>query len=953
MKRFLSILLALIMVFSVVMPAAATEFDGSEDTADQGYTLEDYYSSKVGTPAEYEALFQAGAQSVQVGDWLLQADAGTGNFRITNLKTGIRVDSLPMLFTDDIAKVEDVATRADFFSDMNVDFFYNATNAMKQLGANDSGGTGSGSGMSGTTEMQTLNSFQDSVQKGQLKVSPIKNGFRLEYGFNETETVILPLAFNEEQFKKYTARIEDQEALEDIAGKYFEYDFDEIRTQRNYWAKMMKKDRNNDTYKANYESYNQQYATCVAYPGFQGIWDSKVGGKYYIYDPTSGNSGASERDLETVAYYWTHLAKITQEEYKQLCEDLNGYTNPHAKGGCTIPVELTIDAEGTLSYKILNDEITSGPGFYINYVTAARWVVSSFADEEGYLVVPSGSGAIIDNNSDGAVMTRALYQIGGTDNAKSQSAGIPYRQTNVLPVYGVVRNGTCITAVIESGIPHSAVDVEIGYPTWANALEGTKGRIVNRAALQYEMTLFDQVKVDGKSSNDQQAFQLFPRRVVDGLAYGLLPAGEFEATFHISTGNDANYTYMASVYRDKLLAKGMNEKAEAGENLPLMLDIFGCIDKSILVLGVPFEVKYALTDFEETQKVIEYLKTEAGVADVDMRLLGWINGGYFSTAPTKIKIQRQMGGAKGFASLLSYMNDNGYGFYPDVNLVTVYKDAWFDGYNSNKMTSKRIDFVYAILHGTDLVSGRTLAGWHSRFVISPRYYESVFESFRSQIDKKVPDLKSYDFSESGKTISSDFTMNKYLYRGDAAKLVSDFMAKFEEDGYSIATEVGCEYMLPYVDNIWRLPQSSSKLLIETEQIPLAQMVLHGSVVYCGEAINETQDDQLYILRCLEMGMSPYLEAIYTVDDDLKDTEFMDYFSLNYKNWTESVKKVYGEVNKVLADLQDKTIVDHAVLAHNVRKTTYEGGVSVIVNYNKEAYDYEGQSIPARGYVVIK
>ena len=636
---------------------------------------------------------------------------------------------------------------------------------------------------------------------------------------------------------------------------------------------------------------------------------------------------------------------MTQEEYTQLCEDLMGYTSPFAEGGCTVPVELTVDEEGTLSYKILCEEITAGPGFYVNYVTAARWVCTSFSDEEGYLVVPSGSGAIIDNDSTDVIMPKVLYQLGGQDNAKSQSAGIPYRETNVLPLFGAVKNNEAITCVVKSGVSHAVLDTQIGYPVVNSC--------INRTAIQFETTLYDKIKIDGFNTNEQQSFQLFPRQIIDGLAYGLMPKGAFEVTFRMSSGNDANYTYMASLYRDDLIAEGMTEKIDADENLPLMLDVFGCIDKSVLGLGMPFATKYALTRFEEAKEIMDYLKNDAGVENFDVRYLGWANGGYFASAPTKMKVQRQLGGRDGLVDLINYMDENGYGLYPDVNLVTVYKDLWFDGYNSNKMTSKRIDFVYAILHGTDLVSGKTMSGWHSRFVISPRYYDTVFTKFRSEIDKKIPELKSYAFSESGKTVSSDFTLNKYVYRGESADMVADFMRKFEEDGYKIATETGSEYMLPYVSNVWRLPQSSSKLLIETEQIPMAQMVLHGSIVYCGEAINETQDDDLYILRCLELGMSPYLESMYTVDDDLKDTDFMDYFSLHYKNWTESVKNIYGEVNSVLKDLQDKAIVAHEILAKNVRMTTYEGGTAIVVNYGATPYDYNGQMVNANGYVVIK
>ena len=876
---------------------------------------------------------------------MLQVDAGTGNFRFTNMKTGQKMDSLPTLFVEGIETIIEAQTKQDFLSDLTVEYFFNPLEAMKSVSKNAAGGTGTGNGFSGVSSLQTFYSYTHSLLQDQFSVEKIQNGFRIEYGINETTTPILPLVLSEAQWEKYFSRIEDESVRETLEYRYVAYDFGEIRQQRSYWQKLVNSDKKNMDYANELSYWNSEYSKCVTYPGMQGIWNRKDNGIYYICTGTAGEGNFTADDLKYFEEAWTKHAKMTEEEYTDLCQELNGYTNPYANGGCVVPVELTIDAGGVLNYNVMVEEIEAGPGFYVNYIHAARWLCTSLTNEEGYLVVPSGSGAIIDNQASDVVMPQALYQLGGTDNAKSQSAGIPYRENNVLPVFGVVKNGTAITAIVESGVTHTALETEVNYPI--------AGISINRIGVQFETILYDSVKVDGFSSNEQQGFQLFPRQIVDGLAYGLLPEGTFGISYRMSSGNDANYTYMASVYRDKLIAGGMTEKLDADENIPLMMDIFGCIDKSVLVLGIPFETKYALTRFDEAKEIMEYLKAEAGVEDFDVRYLGWANGGYFSSSPTKIKVQRQLGGTEGLTALISYAEENGYGLYPDVNLVTVYKDLWFDGYNSNKMTSKRIDFVYAILHGTDLVTGRTMSGWHSRFVISPRYYDTVFTKFRSEIDKKIPELKSYAFSENGKSVSSDFTLNKYVYRNESTQMVAEFMRQFEEDGYKIATETGAEFMLPYVSNIWRLPQSSSKLLIETEQIPLAQMVLHGSVVYCGEAINETQDDELYILRCLEMGMVPYLESMYTVDDDLKDTLFMDYFSLNYKDWTESVKTIYSEVNEVMKDLQDQAIAGHEILASNVRKTTYANGVSVIVNYSKVPYDYNGQTVDARGYVVIK
>lgn len=934
MKRILALLLAAVLALTLVMPVAAAPAQDAE--GELPYV--DLYNMGAGTPEEMEAIFQHGAKSVMVGDYLLQADEYTGNFRITNTKTGQKIDSLPAYFTEGIDSVFDYNTRADLFSDLKMTYYFSSEKAFAQVDAGGSAGIGSDSNIK-----QTANSFEHSVAKGQLEIEVLDNGFIFNYGFNEIDTVVMPLIFPEEDWLKWIEKVEDPAVREEFEILYEPYDFKEIRSQMAYWDKMQKNDRNNDEYKSEYSAWQRKASVCITYPGVKDLYNNGDNGVYYIYHQTLGcNSNTRNHVVEV----WEE-AGMTVEDYFDICERLGGYSNIFSVGGCTVPVRITADEQGLISYTILNEEITAGPGYYINYLESARYMTASFADQEGYTVVPSGCGAIIDNDAAGTLMKDVYYAIGGTDNARSQSGGIPYRETNILPLYGVVRDNEVVTAIIDKGYTAAQVHVEIDYPL--------ASKRVNRTSVVFEMTPYDQTKVNGISSSEggQQGFQLFPRQIVNGLSYGLLPKGEYTVNFTFTIEENPGYDKVANTYRAYLIGKGMQQTADVEEDIPLMLDFYGCIDKAVLFLGIPFEVKYALTDFEQAMEIMDYLKNECGVQDMDLRYLGWTNGGVYSTAPSKIKPVNKLGGTKGLAELTAYMEENAYGFYPDVNLVTVYRDEWFDGFKPNKMTSKRIDFVHAILHGVDYVMGQTLSGWQSRYVISPRYYEDIFEDFRSEISKKLPEIKSYSFSENGKTVSGDYTLDEYIYTNEAVELVNGFMSSFKADGYDIATEKGVSNMLPYVSTVFRLPMTSSKLLIETEQIPLAQMVIHGSIEYCGESINEYQNDKEYVLKCLEYGALPYAVLMYAPDTDLKDTILMDLYSLNYKDWTDSIRDVYAQVNGVLAELQDERIVAHAVVAEDVNVTTYGNGTQIVCNYGETDYTYNGTVVKSIGFAVIK
>ena len=63
-------------------------------------------------------------------------------------------------------------------------------------------------------------------------------------------------------------------------------------------------------------------------------------------------------------------------------------------------------------------------------------------------------------------------------------------------------------------------------------------------------------------------------------------------------------------------------------------------------------------------------------------------------------------------------------------------------------------------------------------------------------------------------------------------------------------------------------------------------------------------------------------------------------------------KSYQDANKVLADLQDKRIIDHKQFMQDVAVTTYENHESIIVNYSEQPVTVAGADVPAKSYVRV-
>ena len=57
--------------------------------------------------------------------------------------------------------------------------------------------------------------------------------------------------------------------------------------------------------------------------------------------------------------------------------------------------------------------------------------------------------------------------------------------------------------------------------------------------------------------------------------------------------------------------------------------------------------------------------------------------------------------------------------------------------------------------------------------------------------------------------------------------------------------------------------------------------------------------------------------------------------------------------KELAGLNAQRITGHEYLTPEVTRTIYEDGSSVLVNYTMQDYDYNGLTVPARDYAVVR
>lgn len=304
-----------------------------------------------------------------------------------------------------------------------------------------------------------------------------------------------------------------------------------------------------------------------------------------------------------------------------------------------------------------------------------------------------------------------------------------------------------------------------------------------------------------------------------------------------------------------------------------------------------------------------------------------------------------LGGKKGFKKLLDYVNKNDISFYPGIEVQNVKKDTLFDSFSKKRMAARALNKRIAYNYDYKLTTFERIKGT-SAILVSPGKYDAM-------LNGAVSDLSGYgiqglSIGKLGQRLTSDYNTNKTIDRQQSLAIVREQLNKLAA-GHSLLVQAANEYSLASASIITDVPLTSENHYMCDRAIPFYQMVVHGLVPVSGTPMNYTGDFQSDRLALIETGSFPSFEFIYRDNYELKDTEY-NIYGVNYKLWLSQAAELYKEMNGLLKDCQTAKIVSHQQVQNNVNCTTYDNGVSIIVNYNDAPVVYNNTKIEAHSYI---
>lgn len=589
----------------------------------------------------------------------------------------------------------------------------------------------------------------------------------------------------------------------------------------------------------------------------------------------------------------------------------------------TVAVDYTLTDSG-LSVNVPVGEIKYKDGsFRLHKLKVLPYFGTVTDGSEGQMVIPDGSGALVDINYDtNASIALPFY---GADNSLRTVETAKNMQQATLPVYGLTNGDNAFVAHVTRGEAVGSLECHPQNSVYPYANMGTT----------YIVHPFETFASNGATTG--VAMQKYAEEPFAGnITIDYMFATD-------STGEGVDYVDLAKLVRGKLFSGRETVKAD---KLGFTFDTYGTIMRKTNFLGYAYNKDIALTTIEQAETIYDTL-VAGGVSNISVRYNNLFSDKYVNTLSDIGDVDGVVGKEKDLTAFMDKVAGQGGVVYPNVEIM-------FEKYSTSLSN----------------------ATWHSKFIegtlidfsASNLYSEGVTADFRQiivksgELVKRISDIladvndlgsKAISFTSIGKYLFSDFNETTLSYRDAVQDDLVAVLAEAKKQGNKIMVDMGNAYTLPYADNIIDAPMSCSNLSFEVREVPFLQIVLHGYVSFSGTPLNLADNYEMMYLKSIEYGADLAFTLNHATAEMIKNTNYSELYSTNFDHWKDRAIKAYNDAAAILNGCQGATIENHEMLQDEVFMTTYSNGVKVVVNYSDAQYTHiDGTAVASMSFARV-
>ena len=595
-----------------------------------------------------------------------------------------------------------------------------------------------------------------------------------------------------------------------------------------------------------------------------------------------------------------------------------------------IPVQYTLTEDGFLA-EIVTSEIKgvgSNPFMPVS-VSFLPYFGAGDLEDEGYLFVPDGSGALIDFNNNKQANQEYYGLVYGENPTLTKTSQTTVQQKATLPVFGAKVNDHAFFGVVVSGEQCS------GIAAATSLMDSSYNHVYARAIL-HEYTL-KYNKGNFWAKGDSHAVD-YSEDLTEGENYAV--------RYFFLEGEDANYTGMSKLYKDYLKKGNQIKDSQLADKKYAVLDLIGAVSIEKYVVGIKMPVVTALTTYNEVCEIVKELKSQ-GVENLIVNYVGALDGGLHNKMYTAVSPESVLGTKKEFKEMISYLKSEGVLLFLEANPVDFYNDG--NGFTGNGDTAKTFfdNYAFQYLYELDVNKSIEASRWR---LLRPRLASEVANKFAESAKKWEVEQISLD--RIGEYLYSDYVEDdNSISKKSVLKLWKETLAGIDEKTEHLMLRGGNVYCTAYADVITDVSDCFSDYDLQDWSVPFYHMVFQDDILLTADGLNTTVDYEYAFLKALETGTSLKFNLIYGDVSNLVGTEYNTMVSYSYEYWKSAVVEMYAELQKVAAQFAGKEIVRHEQLEEDVALTVYESG-ELVVNYGNVAYSYNGQEVAPRSYLVL-
>ncbi|MCL1885092.1 MAG: DUF5696 domain-containing protein [Defluviitaleaceae bacterium] len=575
------------------------------------------------------------------------------------------------------------------------------------------------------------------------------------------------------------------------------------------------------------------------------------------------------------------------------------------------------------------DAITYVPEFMPTQLTIMPYFGAGRATDEGYLFVPDGSGAIMYFDSNRHTQGLFFSNVFGWDEAIIRDS-VLHDNRSAYPVFGVYRNGSTFTAIIEEGASYASV----------RAFVAGRDSSYSRVHPLFRLLHGSPLDVQGRSSDSMYMHEWD------------LPQEDIVIRYTISRGD--GYVGMAHTYREFLQERYPWLNQRVSEPVYAMVEILGGALTPQHILGFPVDRPYAFTTYNEAAEMMETLH-DFGWRNLHIMMRGAHNESIDHEVPTRLRLISQIGGRRGFNNMVDTADRLGYEFYIEADFLRMRGNRMFNGFSpmrdaARQANRQRVEHSgFSHIYFGQLGTGSFYAD--TMILARPEFMIQTAENFVEEAAER--NVNNIAFRSMGSALAGDFNEDRHVTREASMNMRTDFLSSLQGNT-GVWINYGFSFAAPFANVIANMPLSDQGFGITDVAVPFYQIALHGLVPFAGRPLNLAEDNSDHFLKSVESGAVLFFSFKEVPTAVIEVTRYRRYFANEFSRWQDVANNVFTSHRDNFGHLYNQFIVDHQILNRvgGVTVTVYEDGTHVYVNTTMNDFVTDtGVTVPTRSYEI--